>query len=53
MGASGQARWFERVLAELQFESWIGDAAEAGQCFTQPLAFSVPHPGEEPAGRNV
>jgi hypothetical protein len=28
MQASRQARWFERRLAELQFELWIGDAAE-------------------------
>src|SRR5712664_984298 len=28
MEASGHARWFERLLAELQFELWIGDAAE-------------------------
>src|ERR1700751_4867074 len=28
MEASGHARWFERVLAELNFEVWIGDAAE-------------------------
>jgi len=27
MEASGHARWFERWLAELQFELWIGDAA--------------------------
>src|SRR5258708_1178001 len=26
--ASGHARWFERLVAELQFELWIGDAAE-------------------------
>jgi transposase len=26
MAASGQARWFERLLAELNFELWIGDA---------------------------
>jgi len=26
--ASGHARWFERLLAELQIERWIGDAAE-------------------------
>jgi len=25
---SGHARWFERLLMELQFELWIGDAAE-------------------------
>ena len=24
--ASGHARWFERLVAELQFELWIGDA---------------------------
>jgi transposase len=28
MEASGQARWFERVVAELQFDLRIGDAAE-------------------------
>ena len=28
MEASGHARWFERLLGELQFELWIGDAAE-------------------------
>ena len=28
MEASGHARWFERTLLELQFELWIGDAAE-------------------------
>src|ERR1700737_92835 len=27
MEASGHARWFERLLGELQFELWIGDAA--------------------------
>jgi len=26
--ASGHARWFERLLAELQLELWIGDAAK-------------------------
>ena len=26
--ASGHARWFERLLAELNLELWIGDAAE-------------------------
>ena len=30
MEASGHARWFERVLTELQFELWIGDGAEIG-----------------------
>src|SRR5512133_2509410 len=28
MEASGHARWFERLLGELNFELWIGDAAE-------------------------
>jgi transposase len=28
MEASGHARWFERLQAELNFELWIGDAAE-------------------------
>src|SRR5450432_955083 len=28
MEASGHARWFERLVAEMQFELWIGDAAE-------------------------
>jgi transposase len=28
MEASGHARWFERLLSELGFELWIGDAAE-------------------------
>jgi transposase len=30
MEASGHARWFERLLSELQMELWIGDAAEIG-----------------------
>jgi len=28
MEASGHARWFERLLAKLTFELWIGDASE-------------------------
>ena len=28
MEASGHARWFERLLSELQFGLWIGDASE-------------------------
>jgi hypothetical protein len=28
MEASGHARWFERLVAELTFELWIGDASE-------------------------
>jgi transposase len=30
MEASGHGRWFQRLLAELQLELWIGDAAEFG-----------------------
>ena len=26
--ATGHARWFERLLAELKFELWIGDPAQ-------------------------
>ena len=28
MEASGHGRWFERLLAELSFELWMGDAAK-------------------------
>ena len=28
MEATGHARWFERLLAELSFELWIGDPAK-------------------------
>jgi len=28
MEASGHARWFERLLAELNIELWTGDAAK-------------------------
>src|SRR5712671_3773810 len=28
MEATGYSRWFERLLAELGFQVWIGDAAE-------------------------
>ena len=28
MEATGYSRWFERLLAELGIEMWIGDAAE-------------------------
>ena len=28
MEATGQSRWFERLLAELHFELWIGDPAQ-------------------------
>ena len=29
MEATGHARWFERLLAELGFELWIGDPAKS------------------------
>src|SRR3954447_8242096 len=28
MEASGHARWFERLLAELKYELWVGDPAQ-------------------------
>ena len=28
MEATGHGRWFERLLAELSFELWIGDPAQ-------------------------
>ena len=28
MEATGHARWFERLMAELGFELWVGDPAE-------------------------
>jgi hypothetical protein len=28
MEASGHGRWFERLLGDLQFELWVGNAAE-------------------------
>jgi transposase len=31
MEASGHARWFERLLGELNFELWIGDASEVAR----------------------
>ena len=31
MEASGHARWFERLLGELNFELWIGDATEVAR----------------------
>ncbi len=34
MEARGQARWFERLLAELNIELWIGDVAEADGLYT-------------------
>ncbi len=34
MEATGHSRWFERLLAELDFELWVGDPAQirAKQC---------------------
>jgi transposase len=38
MEASGHAHWFERLLHEMQFELWIGDAAEIRRP-ARPFAF--------------
>jgi len=40
MEASGHARWFERHLAELNFELWIGDATERAAFFSLTLTQS-------------
>ena len=37
MEATGHSRWFERLLAELGFELWIGDPAE----ITFPFSLAV------------
>jgi len=40
MEAGGHTRWFERLLTELQFELWIGDAAQISNGFAnrRPIA---------------
>ena len=62
MHASGHARWFERLLAELNFELWIGDATEIGRkrerkqkktrelSITFPVGGSGASNGAQPAG---
>ena len=35
MEATGHTRWFERLLAELGHELWIGDAAQISPYHTQ------------------
>jgi hypothetical protein len=42
MEATGYSRWFERLLAELGFEVWIGDPAEikAKRCSFLPSLWS-------------
>ena len=55
MEASGHARWFERLLAELNFELWIGDAAEirthvetkSSSRRTPPWKLALGHVGRE------
>ena len=36
MEATGRSRWFERLLAELGFELWIGDQETARTQATHP-----------------
>jgi len=38
MEASVHARWYERLLVELNFELWIGDAAEIRPGQTEPAS---------------
>jgi len=59
MEASGQARWFERLLSEWQFELEIGDAAEisarrvaeAGLPLKSPDTSSLTGPAHRVLGR--
>jgi hypothetical protein len=43
MEATGYSRWFERLLAELGFELWIGDPAEiqADRCFPRNVEWTA------------
>jgi hypothetical protein len=50
MEASGHARWFERLLAELQLELWIGDAAEIRTKRVRIVQGAIP---EKLAGREA
>src|SRR5271169_2925225 len=44
MEATGHSRWFERLLAELGFEMWIGDAAKIKR---QPTALAPASTGAD------
>src|SRR5882724_1337574 len=44
MEASGHARWFERLLAELNFELWIAHQ------YSRPTAQHVPQVGKREGG---
>jgi hypothetical protein len=46
MEASGHARWFERLLSELQCELWIGDAAEISARRVRKQKTDAPGAGE-------
>ena len=41
MEASGHARWFERLLIELQFELWIGDAVGVFSSWSRQRLFRL------------
>ena len=47
MEATGYSRWFERLLAELGFEVWIGDPAETNSWAEMPRQRRL---GTEPKG---
>jgi transposase len=49
MEASGYARWFERLLSELKFELWIGDAVPLDHDYysKQALALKTPLEGTD------
>jgi transposase len=41
MEATGYSRWFERLLAELNYELWVGDAA-LHECASRGTIGSMP-----------
>src|SRR5262245_13791378 len=53
MEATGYARWFERLLAELDFELWIGDPAAEQSLFASWHRVIMDGPGDEDAPRLV
>jgi len=51
MEATGYSRWFERLLAELGFEVWMGDPAEIKAKRVKKQKFDRESP--EPHGRHL
>ncbi len=47
MEATGHARWFERFLAELNFELWVGDPKVQTGCTMKTPFHAAPSPSLE------